>query len=160
MVKQFQSALKSLVKEMSRPNPDPNKANQTQTRASTPSMGLSARVSDGPASSRFFNASGVEHLIDALNRREAWDHVTSWDEAAQRAILPLVPLNQTRGRWDTGRRADQRAALSDELRARLKSLTFPKGFDSPRGFDPGRIPARHSEGSDVPVKDREARAFP
>ena len=159
VVKQYRSALASIVKEMNRTNPNPNRSRSNVAAGINSLDALIREFSDGPASSRFFNASAVEHLIDALNRREAWDNVASWDEAAQRD-LSLVPLNQTRVRWDTGRRADQRAALSDELRARLKSLTFPKGFDSPRGFDPGRIPARHSERSDVPVKEREAKAFP
>ena len=156
VVKQYQSALGSLVHEMSRPMPNPDKAKSSAEAGINALDALIREFSVGPASSRSLDASGVEHLIEVLNRREAWSKVANWDEAAQR-YLALVPLNQARGRWDSGRRTEHKA-LSEELRTRLKSLTFPNGFDSPRGFDPSRLPARQNERSDVPVRDRGANA--
>ena len=160
MVRQYRSALASIVKEMNRTNPDPNKARSNAAAGINSLDALIRQMSDGPASSRFFNASGVEHLIDALNRREAWDHVTSWDEAAQRVSCLGPSQPDTRPLGHGTQSGSTSSPFGRAPCACLKSLTFPKGFDSPRGFDPGRIPARHSEGSDVPVKDREARAFP
>ena len=151
VVKRYQSALASVVQEMSRSNPSPDKARTSVDASKSAVDAIIREFSTGPASSRSFNASGVEHMIDVLNRREAWSNVANWDEAAQR-YLALVPLNQVRGRWDAGRRADQQA-LSDELHLRLKSLTFPKGFDSPQGFDPARLPARQNERTNVPAQE-------
>jgi hypothetical protein len=147
VVTQYRSALATVVREMSRPNTNPDRASSSVAAGKIALDALIRELSAGAASSHTFSASGVEHLIDVLNRREAWDNVANWDEAAQR-FLALVPLNQARIRRDPRKKPGQQA-LSDELRARLKSLAFPKGFDSPRGFDPGRIPARQNERSDL-----------
>ena len=100
--------------------------------------GVILRFSTRPAPALLFDAAGIERLINGLNRPEAWNKVASWDHAAQR-YLALVPLNQARGRLDSRRLTEQKA-LSDELRNLLGRLSFPKDYDSPRGFDPGRLP--------------------
>jgi len=85
-----------------------------------------------------WGAREVERLIDALNQPEAWDRVTSWDEATLR-YLALVPLRQAWAELAPTKKAEQ-----DQLEAHLKQLrsqlTFPPGFDSPSGFDPGKLP--------------------
>jgi hypothetical protein len=133
-VKEFQSALKSLTEEMSRPAPDSATVKRIADNGIEAVEALIRDFSIRPP----FNAAVVEQLIDGLNRREAWKEVASWDHAAQR-YLALVPLNQARGLLDP-RRVDKQQALSSDLHAILKCLRFPDGFDSPRGFDPGRLP--------------------
>ncbi len=79
----------------------------------------------------------VERLIEKIDSPEAWDHVASWDEAAGR-YLALVPLYQSWQAQNPGR-AQEQQALRKRLDALLERLKFPKGSDSPRGFEPGRI---------------------
>jgi hypothetical protein len=89
-----------------------------------------------------FDAKRIEDLIDQINDEKAWDHVASWDEAAQR-YLALVPLYQS---WlaSTAPAAPtpKQDALHKQLCDLLERLEFPKGFDSPRGFEPGRFPSQ------------------
>ena len=84
-----------------------------------------------------FDVKTIEGLIDRIDDPKAWDKVASWDEAAQR-YLALVPLYQS---WLA--LAPMPTPKQDALRKRLgellERLEFPKGFDSPRGFEPGRF---------------------
>ena len=54
--------------------------------------------------------------------------MTSWDEAAQ-LYLALQPLHQT---W-------AEVARNEELERLYQTLTYPSHYDSPKGFDPGRL---------------------
>jgi hypothetical protein len=135
---EFESALRSLIKEMSRPIPDAAAVNPLAEQGIKALDDLISDLSARPASSPPFDAVGVERLTNGFNHPAAWNQVMSWDHAAQR-YLALVPLNQARGRLDPRRAADQQA-LSDELRALLDRLRFPPGYDSPRKFDPRRRP--------------------
>ena len=76
-------------------------------------------------------------LDDAVARRligsfKSPDAVTSWDEAAQ-LYLALQPLNQSWGGL----------APRDQLDLLYQKLTYPKNYDSPKGFDPGRLVGGH-----------------
>jgi predicted AAA+ superfamily ATPase len=55
----------------------------------------------------------------------------SWDQAAQQ-YLALAALSQAR--HDLGEPADE--ALREFLKEFFERLTFPPGYDSPRGFAP------------------------
>ena len=135
--KQFQSVLQALAEEMGHPLPNSEKVRSSADVGINALDGLIRAYSSAPASSPSFSALGVEQWISVLNGREAWKQVGSWDEAAQR-YLALVPLNQARARLSPERQAEHRA-LSEELRSLLEKLSYPKDFDSPRGFDPGRL---------------------
>jgi hypothetical protein len=87
-----------------------------------------------------FDVKTIECLIDRINDKKAWDDVASWDEAAQR-YLALVPLYQSWRALDPARAAEQ-DALCKQFLELLDRLEFPKGFDSPRGFEPGRFKAQ------------------
>jgi hypothetical protein len=136
--KAFLSVLQPLSAETSRPIPDATAVKRMAEQGIRALDGVIQEFSTGPASSRRFDAAGVEQLIDGFNHRESWNKVASWDHAAQR-YLALVPLNQA---WhpESPGRAKQQEALSQQLRAVLEKLRFPEGYDSPRGFDPGRLP--------------------
>jgi hypothetical protein len=79
----------------------------------------------------------IERLIEQLDSKEAWDHITSWDEAAQR-YLALVPLYQS---WvaTSPEPSAKQEALRRRLAELLERLKFPSGFDSPSGFEAGRL---------------------
>ena len=87
-----------------------------------------------------FDVATIERLIDRLDSPQAWDDVASWDEAAQR-YLALVPLYQS---WLAlaPNRTPKQEALRKRLAELLDLLKFPKGFDSPRGFEVGRFPSQ------------------
>ena len=73
----------------------------------------------------------IGHLIEGLESEHAKARITDWDAAAQR-YLALVPLYQT---WlALGQPPDPK--LREHLDRLSKSLEFPPGYDSPRGFDP------------------------
>jgi hypothetical protein len=85
---------------------------------------------------RGFDVKTIEDLIERINNPQAWDNVSSWDEAAQR-YLALVPLFQS---WLAlaPNRTPKQEALRERLAELLERLKYPKGFDSPRGFGAGR----------------------
>ena len=87
-----------------------------------------------------FDVATIERLIDRLDSPQAWDDVASWDEAAQRYLAP-VPLYQS---WLAlaPNRTPKQEALRKRLAELLDLLKFPKGFDSPRGFEVGRFPSQ------------------
>jgi hypothetical protein len=80
------------------------------------------------------SAGQVRRLIERIDSRDAWDRVTTWDEAVQR-YLTLVALRQSWSALEPARKADQ-DALKARLEALGRRLQFPDGFDSPRDFDP------------------------
>jgi hypothetical protein len=84
-----------------------------------------------------FDVATIQRLIERFDSAKAWDNVASWDEAAGR-YLALVPLYQSWLAQSPGQARDQQA-LRERLDALLDHLRFPKGFDSPRGFEPGRL---------------------
>ena len=59
-----------------------------------------------------FDVKTIEGLIDRINDQEAWDHVASWDEAAQR-YLALVPLYQSWLALEPARTPKQDASQRD-----------------------------------------------
>jgi hypothetical protein len=84
-----------------------------------------------------FNAGDVENLIKLLEAPAIWERVASWDDAV-RIYLALDALGkammelQPPGKQQNGR-------LETRLKTMRPKLDFPKGFDSPLGFDPGRL---------------------
>ena len=89
--------------------------------------------------SRRFHADDVQTLIGRLDREDAGNRIASWDEAAQRLPGPGA-AGQSWIDLAPGRKAEQ-----DRLRARLEGLreqlVFPDGLDSPKGFEPVRLPS-------------------
>jgi hypothetical protein len=89
---------------------------------------------------RGFDARTIEGLIERINDQKAWARVASWDEAAQR-YLSLVPLSQSFHALEPTR-AQAHDALHQQLLQLLDRLSFPNGYDSPRGFEFGRFPIK------------------
>ncbi len=89
---------------------------------------------------RPFDVGTIERLIDRIDDPRAWERITSWDEAAQR-YLALVPLYQS---WVAlaPDRGPKQQVLRKHLGELLERLRFPTGFDSPRGFEAGRLPSQ------------------
>jgi len=129
----YTESLGRLAREMAKPNPRRTVVNQ-ESRQAVESLN---RYLMGPGA-RHFQAGEVDHLIAALDQPEAWKRVASWDEAAQR-YLALLWLRQASVDF-----AGDRKTAEVELKARLDEifgkLIFPRGFDSPNGFDPGKLP--------------------
>jgi hypothetical protein len=84
------------------------------------------------------DARDVETLLGIVNRREGWEAVSNWDEAAWR-FLALVPLYQAKAALVPGE-APEIISLRRQIDALLGRLRFPPGFDSPSGFDPSLLP--------------------
>jgi len=80
----------------------------------------------------------VATLLGIVNRREAWEGISSWDEAVQR-YLALVPLYQAQLSLDPVR-APERRDLRRQIDRLFEKLRFEPGVDSPSGFDPGLLP--------------------
>ena len=130
--KAFEGALGPLTAKMAGLDSDP-RAVEGEAREAARSLG---RALDSLATKRF-HADDVRRLIDRY-QRPGVDRPLGWDEAAQ-LYLALVPLRQA---WIA--LAPERKAEQDQLEARLEELrrrlAFPDGFDSPRRFDPARLP--------------------
>jgi Cytochrome c554 and c-prime len=132
-VGEFVTALESLTGEMSRSIADAVKVRrlaETGIKIIDPLIREFSLLPDGSSP---VDANVVNKLITGLNDSDAWNTVASWDHAAQR-YLALVPLNQARRKLDP-----IQPDLAEDLRKILSRLTFPTGFDSPRGFDPRRV---------------------
>jgi hypothetical protein len=111
-----------------------------QIKAAVLGASKSVQVGLDQAAAHAFDVATIERLIDRLDNPQSWDHVASWDEAAQR-YLALVPLYQS---WIAlaPYRNPKQEALRRRLPEMLDRLKFPKGFDSPRGFEAGRSPSQ------------------
>ena len=131
----YAGALRPLSEEMAKPFPVP-KVVQEEARKTADALGHCLE----PLASKRFDAAEVQQLIDRLDRREAWDRVASWDEATQ-LYLALVALRQAWMALAPERKADQ-DRLGNRLEELRCQLMFPKGYDSPRYFDPAWLPAR------------------
>jgi hypothetical protein len=84
------------------------------------------------ADKRHYEQAALQALFNGLRGRDPEVTVTRWDDAAQ-VYLALAALYNALGDMDHGQRDP---ALRESLKARAKRLQFPKGYDSPRGFDP------------------------
>jgi len=131
--RRFSESLEQLTALMAKPLPERTIV-ASQSRKTAESLGGCLEV----LAAKRFDAREVETLLDIVNRREAWELVSSWDEAVQR-YLALVPLYQAR----LALAPDQAPALQPlrrEIDGLLEKLKFPRGFDSPSGFDPSLLP--------------------
>lgn len=127
------SKLATLRATMSTLNPDPAVAS---AQAAEARAALSAWLPS--LSSPRVDAPEVRKLVTALTSRDAKNHlslVTSWDSAAQ-LYLALAAAHASQGQLEA---AGADPNLRRELDALLKDLGFPKGFDSPRNFDPSKV---------------------
>jgi hypothetical protein len=135
--KDIRSVIQPIVDEMSRPVPDADVIEKLADRGALALERWIAALGNRADSARLFDAATVEQLVDFFDRRVTWERVTNWDEAAQR-YLALVPLRQAWVELAPGRKDEQ-----DRLKTRLErvrsKLQFPEGFDSPKGFDPGKL---------------------
>jgi hypothetical protein len=128
----FTESLRLLSGEMARPVPDRD-AVKRETREIFNSLRRCLMVLDA----KRFEAGEIRRLIDLLKGPGARQLATGWDEAV-RIYLALVALRQAWIELEPAAKSDQ-----EELKASLETLRrhldFPSGFDSPRGFDPGRV---------------------
>jgi Cytochrome c554 and c-prime len=115
-----------------------------ETSAALPQIAEAVHAASGPldkclasAAIKSLDAATIEKLIDRVNSDEAWNHVTGWDEAAQR-YLALVPLYQS---WLalTENANPKQLALHKRLESLLVRLKFPDGLDSPRSFEAEKL---------------------
>jgi hypothetical protein len=118
----------TLRKEMDGFAPDPAKVG-AETRALA---GLLDRWLQAlPEESRAIDPPRIKGLIDAVEKGKAG----GWDAAAQRylALQPLrLALKGLDSSWDD-------TTLRAELERSFSLLQFPRGFDSPRRFDPASL---------------------
>jgi hypothetical protein len=84
--------------------------------------------------SRTFDAAKVKGLIDTVQKRDKPGDAPGWDGAAQR-YLALQPLRLSVKGLDP---AWKDAPLETELKQLFEKLHFPRGFDSPRRFNPAQ----------------------
>jgi hypothetical protein len=88
-----------------------------------------------PGEAKRYGATGIAKLVETMNVLEDRGAVKGWDDAAQRylALQPLrLSLKSLDPRWDDG-------PLKVELDRSYDLLRFPRGFDSPRRFDPASL---------------------
>jgi hypothetical protein len=93
------------------------------------SAALGRRLASLPEETKAYDAVRIKGLIKAV---EAGAAPGGWDAAAQR-YLALQPLRQALIGLDP---AGDDGRLRAELETWFGQLKFPRGFDSPRGFDP------------------------
>jgi hypothetical protein len=122
----FDTSIKRLIAEMSRPNPDRAKVTSLADAAITP---LRRRLS--VVSERVFSTADVEHTIASFNDPDAWKNVGDWDHAVQR-YLGIVSIRQAWVMLAPERHSDHEALRKelDRLRSRLR---FDEAGDGPRG---------------------------
>jgi hypothetical protein len=126
------AALKRLARAMEKP------ATLSQIKAAAQDASKAVKNGLDDVAAHRFDVATIEGLIGRIDNPPAWEHVASWDEAAGR-YLALVPLYQSWLALDPNRTPKQ-MALRKRLAELLERLEFPKGFDSPLGFEPGRFP--------------------
>jgi hypothetical protein len=124
---QVQSLLGELKKEMQIPFPD---RRRVEDQAHRLSMEL-ARFLEG-VQRVHYERTTLERKFDSIRKDEQKISTANWDGAAQ-VYVALAALYQALGDVGGGQ-ADP--ARRDWLKAKAKQLEFPKGFDSPRCFQP------------------------
>jgi Cytochrome c554 and c-prime len=115
--------------EMSRFGADPGKS---VTAAQQLSQALARWLQGLPEETRSYDTPKVKALIESVRAKDAPGAAGGWDGAAQRylALQPLrLALKGLDPSW-TG------APLEAELKSLFQSLQFPRGYDSPRRYDP------------------------
>ncbi len=125
--RRFLGARSRLATEMAKPFPDTKLVGPIASEAAT---ALAAGASS--LESRRFDSARVAALIGRLDQPDGWERAAGWDEVAQR-YLALTPLLQSWIELDPDHEAEQ-ARLTARLKELRALLTFPKGFDSPKGF--------------------------
>lgn len=128
--------LAALRKTMARLTPDPKVASAQAAEVRVALDGWLASMSSARV-----EAPELRALLGTLNARDAEGRrpvVTGWDSAAQ-LYLGLAALHASQGLVEP---AGSDPALRAELQSLLKDLGFPKGYDSPRDFDPSRVRSR------------------
>lgn len=120
----------SLRAEMGRLDADPGKV---AAAAQGVSQALTHWLQRLPEESRSYDAPRLRALIAAARTR-APDTPAGWDTAAQR-YLALQPLRLALKALDP---AETGPASDNELRRLFDALQFPRGYDSPRWYDPAQ----------------------
>jgi hypothetical protein len=128
----WNESLDRLVIEMAKPYPNP----KFMARESRNTAALVASLINDLATKRL-SGPNLQAIIARLDRAGAWDHLTSWDAAAQ-LYLALVPLRQSLIDLEPTKSAEY-APLGARLETLHRKLTYPPGFDSPRDFDPTQL---------------------
>jgi hypothetical protein len=88
-----------------------------------------------PEEARSFDVAKVKGLIKAVEAEDSRGVAPGWDAGAQK-YLALQPLRLALRGLDP--KSDD-ARLKSELEALFGRLHFPRGFDSPRRFDPATL---------------------
>ncbi|MFO0952848.1 MAG: multiheme c-type cytochrome [Isosphaeraceae bacterium] len=120
-------ALTQLRTEMLHPSPDAAKVVELAGTASKELDGWLQQLAGGT-----YDEARVQRLLTAYKELQKPGLLKSWDEATQR-YLALVPLTQA---YDSLTGGQPNASWNAELATLAKILTYPKGFESPVGFDP------------------------
>jgi hypothetical protein len=124
--------LKDLKKLMIAPQPD---AAQVARRAELAARECALRLAK--VSKERYDSSGVQALLTVVSGLSKDGGIAGWDQATQR-YLALVPLNQALRSLAPGPSDSIRTEELNRLRAFLK---FPKGYDSPKSFNPDAVPS-------------------
>lgn len=124
---QVQKLLEELNTEMQKPSPDRKRVTDQAGRASAEL----ARFREGLERKRF-DRGAVEQEFESIRKDDAKVATANWDGAAQ-VYLALAALYNALGDMNQGHRDP---AQREMLKAWAKRLEFPKGYDSPRGFEP------------------------
>jgi hypothetical protein len=121
------TALKGLRTAMERPRPDPA---DVAARAGAVSALIKERLD--VIAEKGFDEPRLKALTGAFEKLQKAGAVRTWDEATQR-YLALVPLTQALRSLAPGAPAPVSSAELESLR---NALSYPKGFDSPKTFEP------------------------
>src|SRR5262249_3779265 len=126
---QVQQMLSQLQKELQKPSPDPTRV-ASQARAASAEL---SRLRENVNNVHFSRAALVS-LFNSINRNYQEHPAPNWDTAAQVYVALAAVYNAMAE--TSGGRGDAR--LKEALQERAKRLEYPKGYDSPRGFEPTR----------------------
>ena len=124
---QIRSIVSDLKNEMQKPSPNRARiADQVQSI----NKALDQHLKE--AEPRHYEQPALTAMFHSLRQGNPNITATSWDDAAQ-VYLALAALYNALSDLDPGHRDP---ALRESLKARAKRLQFPRGYDSPGGFEP------------------------
>jgi predicted CxxxxCH...CXXCH cytochrome family protein len=126
------AGLEAVRRLMNEPRPDPAEVVR-EAGAASASLGRLLSIVSG----RGYDAARVEAMLSTALSLPARGGVASWEQATQR-YLALVSLSQALRALAPGRADPGRAEDLERLRDYLR---YPRGFDSPKAFDPAAAPS-------------------
>jgi hypothetical protein len=124
---QMASILDGLKEEMERPSPNRERV-ADHVRKANRELDRHLRATE----KSHYERPALEAISNSLRESDRKVGVANWDDAAQ-VYLVLAALYNALGDMEQGHREP---AMREFLKAKAKRLQFPKGYDSPRGFEP------------------------